>query len=144
MNPQQRQAFLDTLTANEDDTATRWIYADWLDEQNEHEEADRMRKWPAAKAWMVEFAASLGGTGVDDDEENYYGPYREITYEDVIQAGRDFVANDDYFVQQGSELARSRMHEAGTKELYWRNWSVLTGIAVDDKTKQGTVFSCSC
>src|SRR5205814_1124014 len=49
----QRNAFLKALAKNEDDTATRLVYADWLDEHGEHEEADRQRKWPAAKEWLV-------------------------------------------------------------------------------------------
>ena len=51
----QREAFLKALAENEDDTTTRLVYADWLDEQGEHEEADRQRKWPAAKEWLVRF-----------------------------------------------------------------------------------------
>jgi uncharacterized protein (TIGR02996 family) len=50
-----REAFLRALKKNEDDTATRIIFADWLDEHGEHEEADRQRQWPAAKGWLVQF-----------------------------------------------------------------------------------------
>ena len=51
----ERDAFLKLLAENEDDTTARLVYADWLDEQGEHEEADRQRKWPAAKEWLVKF-----------------------------------------------------------------------------------------
>lgn len=45
--------FLEALAKNPDDTPLRLVFADWLDEQGEHEEADRHRKWPAAKDWFV-------------------------------------------------------------------------------------------
>ena len=51
----ERKKFLKALAKNEDETTTRMVYADWLDDQGEHEEADRQRKWPAAKAWLVQF-----------------------------------------------------------------------------------------
>jgi uncharacterized protein (TIGR02996 family) len=44
-----REAFLWALAANEYDKQTRLVYADWLDERGEHEEADRQRKWPRGK-----------------------------------------------------------------------------------------------
>ena len=43
----ERDAFLKHLAANEDDATARLAFIDWLDEQGEHEEADRHRKWPA-------------------------------------------------------------------------------------------------
>lgn len=52
----QRRGFLDALAENEDDTTTRLVYADWLEDLGEHEEADRQRRWPAAKARLVEAA----------------------------------------------------------------------------------------
>jgi uncharacterized protein (TIGR02996 family) len=50
-----RDAFIAALEKNEDDTSLRMVFADWLDERGEHEEADRHRKWPAAKEWLVKF-----------------------------------------------------------------------------------------
>ncbi len=52
---QQRLGFLKALAQNEDETTTRLVYADWLDERGEHEEADRQRKWPVAREWLVQF-----------------------------------------------------------------------------------------
>jgi uncharacterized protein (TIGR02996 family) len=78
-----QDAFLKALTENEDDTTTRLVYADWLDEQGEHEEADRQRKWPAAKEWLVEFCRD--NNPPPDDEE----PFEQvIPYEELIELGR--------------------------------------------------------
>lgn len=53
-NKMDKQEYQKYLQLNENDTAARLEYADLLDELGEHEEADRMRKWPAAKTWLVE------------------------------------------------------------------------------------------
>lgn len=60
MHP-DRQVFVDALAANEDDHTTRMIYADWLDEHDEPEEADRMRKLPAAKEWLRQWVQKING-----------------------------------------------------------------------------------
>ena len=67
----ERDAFLEALARNEDDTPTRLVYADWLDEQGEHEEADRQRKWPAAKEWLVRFCRRFN-PHPDDEDPDYW------------------------------------------------------------------------
>ncbi len=52
-------SILKRLIEHEDDTATRLVYADMLDYEGEHEEADRQRKWPAAKQWLVRFSKAF-------------------------------------------------------------------------------------
>lgn len=64
MNDQE--AFLQALAANEDDVTTRMIYADWLDEHDQPEEADRQRKWPAAKAWLQDWVVKINGGSYED------------------------------------------------------------------------------
>lgn len=45
----ERDAFVQALAQNEDDEVTRLVFADWLEEHGEEEEAQRMRKWKEAK-----------------------------------------------------------------------------------------------
>ena len=45
----EREAFLEAIAANQDDTLIRLVFADWLDEHGEPEEAERQRQWPEAK-----------------------------------------------------------------------------------------------
>lgn len=80
-----RQMFLKALSDNEDDTSTRLVYADWLEERGEHEEADRQRRWPAAKQWLLEFARGHFGWGRDaeeskDEADRMYTPYAMLMY----------------------------------------------------------------
>ncbi len=80
-----------------------------------------------AEVWLRSFAAEHG-----------------FTYEDVISAGRSWLADGDYFVQDGGETARDAMYDALTRERFWANFAAVTGMAVSDEQREGTVFSCSC
>lgn len=110
-----RDAFLKALTDNEDDTTTRLVYADWLDDQGEHEEADRQRKWPAAREWLVRFGKENSG-------------YEEVTYEGLIAFGRR-VAIEESSSDRTYVHNESMWHalQANSQE-FWKNWSVVTGI----------------
>lgn len=82
-----RHAFLNAIAAASwDDELVRGVYADWLDEQGEHEEADRQRKYVPAQRWLREFAKKHAddfgytdeeGTG---DEDDIYTPYGQLMY----------------------------------------------------------------
>lgn len=43
MMEKENQVFLNTIIANPDDDAPRWVYADWLDEQGYYERAEFIR-----------------------------------------------------------------------------------------------------
>jgi uncharacterized protein (TIGR02996 family) len=83
-----RKAFLDAIaTAPWDDEFHRAAYADWLDEQGEHEEADRQRKYVAAERWLRDFARKHSDDfGYDDEveaevrEENIESSYGQLMY----------------------------------------------------------------
>jgi uncharacterized protein (TIGR02996 family) len=145
----EKQAFLVLVAQDKYNQSNRLIFADWLNEHGMDDEAEVQRAWTPEKQkaedWLRDFAVQCGGTRGFEDEEEYYGPYQEITYEMVIQAGHDFVDSngEDYFVQMGTETARSLMYEEGTREKFWEYWQLVTGVTVGEE-KQGTVFSCSC
>ena len=168
MNKEQ-EYFLKALAENEDDVATRLVYADWLEENGLDDEADRQRKWSEAKAWLKDFASKCGRTctNYDEawdeylerrdalaDEEREHWPDRqqmqEITYEIVVQAGFDYAKEPhNFFVQQGSDEARSVLRNVG-RDPFWKNWSIVTGHPIpdwnDEELKWDTTapFSCSC
>ena len=66
----------------------RLVFADWLDENGEHEEADRQRKWPAAKAWLVRLCRGHNPPSEDDDDDE--NPY-VISYKKLIALGREAI-----------------------------------------------------
>jgi uncharacterized protein (TIGR02996 family) len=119
-----REAFLAALAANEDDVTTRMVYADWLDEHDEPEEADRMRKWPAAKAWLINYAAGVSPYDADYGNVHAYEKFMENVNEGTI-----FYHGSD--CHSASEVEHA-------DELY-ANLTILTGRQYGSGS-----FSCSC
>ena len=134
----EREAFLKALKKNEDDVTTRLVYADWLDDRGEHEEADRMRKWPAAKAWLVAFAKkySPDPDSEYDDEYDY-----EITYEMLIEMGHEGRAEG--FINCGSKMDLCEDLREDDRD-FWKNWSIVTGVPAPDNGEGGIGYSCAC
>lgn len=136
--PNERAAFLAHLAANEDDEVARFVYADWLEERGEYEEAERQRKYPAARRWLLDFA----------DEHNLSLRDQEwhetvIDYDALLALGHEAREGDDYSASCGNNMRMmDALNEAG--RAFWTNWSVLTGVPVDlDKADEGG-FSCGC
>jgi uncharacterized protein (TIGR02996 family) len=75
------QAFLNKIAENPLDEGPRGAFADWLDEHDRPEEADRQRKWVKVYKWFQEFAS--------DHCSGYHSDLhrREYTAEEMIQAG---------------------------------------------------------
>jgi uncharacterized protein (TIGR02996 family) len=133
----ERNAFLRALTQNEDDTPTRLIYADWLDEQGEHEEADRQRKWPAAKEWLVRFFR-------DHNQGDYIGQLN--SYEQLMDLGRVAVEEADergFGFDCGSNESLCDALRANSRE-FWKNWSIVTGIPLPPDAEERSYFGCAC
>lgn len=129
----RRDVFLKRLTENEDDTRTRLAFADWLDEEGEHEEADRQRKWPAAKKWLGDMA---------DDT---------VSYAELIDFGRRVVeglrkADRVYFQGGAMSYTESLWDDLNSsKQAFWWYWSIVTGIRLPpelDKTLGFHYWEC--
>jgi uncharacterized protein (TIGR02996 family) len=136
----ERSAFLRALAKNEDDTKTRLAYADWLDENGEHEEADRQRRWPAANWWLFQFCQDNNSSDKGASVE------RVISCEMLIQLGRESIQRAD---KEGigfgcwNNMRMSRALNENSHE-FWKNWSIVTGIAVPKDAADKSFFRCSC
>jgi uncharacterized protein (TIGR02996 family) len=136
----EREAFLKALADNEDDNFTRSVYADWLDENGEHEEADRQRKWPAAKAWVVRFCEKHNPPEGDDPDE-YPIPYKEL-----LERARGAVEETDaeeLWFHCGRNETMCDALRANRRE-FWKNWSIVTGVPVSEEKVDSSGFSCAC
>ena len=137
----ERDAFLKALAENEDDTTTRLVYSDWLDDHGEHEEADRQRKWPAAKAWLVRFCRDHNPPPDDED------PYEwVISYAELIELGLDAVVRADeqeFGFSCGNNMAMCDALRANSRE-FWKNWSTVTGIPLPPDVEAKSNFRCAC
>jgi uncharacterized protein (TIGR02996 family) len=136
----ERKAFLELLAQNEDDTTTRLVYADWLDDHGEHEEADRQRKWPAAKEWLVRFCEAHNPR---DDDEVWI-----ISYEMLLELGQEAVEREradgeEILFRCSNNITMCHALGSNSRE-FWRNWSIVTGIPVSQDVADKSDFSCAC
>jgi uncharacterized protein (TIGR02996 family) len=128
-----QDAFLQALTENEDDTTTRLVYADWLDERGQHEEADRQRKWPAAKDWLREFCGEP-----DDDADGYY-----IGVKKLIREARSALEDGSLTVDCGANQDMCDRLRKDCRE-FWQNVSIVTGLPVPGGYAENSRFGCAC
>lgn len=165
--------FLQALAKNEDDTTLRLVFADWLDERGEHEEADRQRRWPVAKAWFQRFCYEHNPPLLSDTD------VRRISPEELVELGGDairgilssgpYIQPEESFRQMlvcgWDALERSRLvnpseewefdllfgnHEqmrhaiAENVQDFWKNWSIVTGVPLPPGVAEKSRFYCSC
>lgn len=135
-----REAFLKVIEAAPwDDDHPRLIYADWLDEHDEPEEADRQRKWLASEKWLRNFVKTADCP-----------PYKTL----IAAAIGDHHENipDDEYYSSGSSIAdwdgdRLYLHFSGSDAHgpippeFWDHVAIVTGRVPPVKA---TRFSCSC
>lgn len=72
----EKLAFLRSIEKDPRDYALRGVYADWLDENGEPEEAERQRNWEKIVAesekWLRSYAIKLNPYMFDDNDEYRY------------------------------------------------------------------------
>lgn len=130
-----RDDFLRAIKAEPQNYLSRCVFADWLDERGEHEEAERQRSYEAAWKWFEELAENDGYTW---DGEG------KITAETLVEAGNVFAANNTAFVQRGSSGLQDALYGERSRFTFWRNWSVVTGRPIPEWALDESPFRCSC
>ena len=144
--------FLQALAKDEDDADTRLVYADWLDEHGQHEEADRQRKWPAAKEWLVAFCQDFFEDDQDAiaDDPAFENPYSYfyLSYEMLVKLGQEALqlahqSNGLLYFDCGANESLCDVLCADS-DSFWSNLSVVTGVPLPRGTDTKSIFSCSC
>lgn len=152
MSDSDRKAFLEAIEKEPTNYDHRYIYADWLDENGEHEEADRQRKYEKAEKWLKDFARN-------DDEFNWDHEYPH-------EAGECDPENGYWYCCGYHQLVRFlAAHEKGSiiddsyylgfdtphgwnnySEELWENFEVVTGkkAPTDQYRKELPPFYCAC
>jgi uncharacterized protein (TIGR02996 family) len=122
-NNNDRQAFLNSITAAPEDLGLRQVYADWLDEQGLHEEALYQRSWSLSqesRKWIERFA------------DQY-----DFTYDRIVDAATRFLEHGDYLVDG------SRLEGEFVPDEFWEHFEKATGRQVPRHGREN-FFSCSC
>ena len=134
------EAFLQAIAANEDDITVRLVFADWLDEQGEHEEAERQRKWHEGKQWLIQFCQET-----TDILKNDMGFTGEMTYVDALELGRQ-ISNCPRLHMNSHSFERhdgiNYLEAIGDARLpkFLRNWSIVTGKPIKSGYEQISTF----
>lgn len=68
------------------------------------------------------------------------GPGPQVTADELIQAGYDYINDGDYFTQHGDESLRDELD----RHDYWYHWQRITGVIVRPETTDELPFTCSC
>jgi hypothetical protein len=86
----------------------------------------------AAVRWLEWFAQDIGY----EDEPPLY------TYEDIVGAGHEAVRTGGYC--WGTDARREFFFEDANRRVFFRNWSLVTGVVVSQETQDGIAFRCAC
>jgi uncharacterized protein (TIGR02996 family) len=118
----EREAFLRALAENENDTTARLVYADWLDEHGEYEEADLQRRWVAAREWLVKFCDD-NNPPADWHDDAY------VPFEKLMELARATIETDN-----GEDLWRACLNNDAlctairdNAETFWKHAALITG-----------------
>jgi uncharacterized protein (TIGR02996 family) len=140
----QREAFLQAISDDPRDLATRRAFADWLDEHDEPELADFHRKWTVekydeAQKWLQEFAEFLNREGGAAYEEDDRDP--DLSAADLLEAMRERVQKGEGGIFLGFDTPDECWEGQGRM---WECFELITGQKVKDDIKEEGFFRCAC
>ena len=150
-----RDQFLQSIHENPMDQDLRQVFADWLDEQGDHDEAERQRKYLDSVAWLREFARKHHGFGYEqyrtseeqDKESRRFHPeydanavYEYDSYHQLLYFLSRHVDGDHYL-----PFDTPYGFDEYSDEL-WGHFEVITAIQApqDEYRSEMPPFRCSC
>lgn len=129
-----QEEFKQRLYAQPDDQNTRLIYADWLDDNGQHEEAQRQRQWQASKQWLL--GISDGFKQLSQKQSlSFIQEALVDSIERLLKPGLTEVEMQDFI---SYELISRSLPEVGA--VFWRHVEIVTGFGVDSYHLESTYY----
>ena len=99
----------------------------------------------AAVRWLEQFVRDINYHDYkdEDDEVGTESDTNPHTYEDIIQEGRRGAEEGDMYFGTDAGAAYFRESEDNRREFF-RNWSLVTGVAVSEEVQEDINYSCAC
>lgn len=131
------EVMLAALAADPDDLHTRLVYADWLEEQGQGDEADRQRKWPAAKAYLQ----AIANEHFSWEDEDY--PVDNYDRAEWLYQLVTFLERHDPNVEQFVPFDYPYEFDHVYSDEMWDHYEVYTGKSSARSTERPP-FRCGC
>lgn len=132
-----REDFINAIAENPDDLPSRLMYADWLEERGEIDEALRQRDWIPAKQELMSLMELEESPQPDDNDEwgDYDSSMSFSAFVELLTTHRD----EDYIMFGNKESLMDSYHR--NPERIWKLWSIITGYRPPMESPYG---GCSC
>ncbi len=151
----EKESFELAIKKDRYDQETRLVYADWLEEHGEDDEALIQRKWTPeyqrSEDYLRNYAARINykeayGPYRDDDEiseeekregDNYH---TVVTYEQLLEGAEEYLEGAESSIYLNFDTPDFIYEE---REEFWKHFAVVTGRDVEEH-ERGTFFRCGC
>lgn len=112
-----RQAFLAAIESSPLDLAPRMVFADWLDEQGQYDEATEQRQWTIerlkSRQWIIEFAGQYG-----------------FSFDDMMEGAKN-----------GALYGGENLEGEHVPDEFWDHYILVVGKIPDNRV---SFFRCAC
>lgn len=140
----ERDNFLQIIKDNPYDTVVRKVYADWLEEHDEPEEADFFRSWTlesrlASEKWLENFVADINEDAYSEEDKGY------LSVERLLEGANKFLDNRPSQYLYGITLPFDTPDIVYMKRKeFWVHYQVVSDRRLEDPNYNEVFIGCAC